>query len=73
MLLSYQNILRIDNLVGFDSLVKLQIDNNVIEKIENLGHLTSLEVRRTRTSPAARRRCRRRVASHTATAAACTL
>ena len=42
-LLSYQNILKIDNLVGFDKLVKLQLDNNIIEKIENLGHLTSLE------------------------------
>ena len=44
-LLSYQNILKIDNLVGFDKLVKLQLDNNIIEKIENLSHLTSLEVR----------------------------
>ena len=37
--LSYQNVLKIDNLVGFDKLVKLQLDNNIIEKIENLGHL----------------------------------
>jgi len=43
LLLSYQNILKIDNLVGFDKLIKLQLDNNIIEKIENLGHLTSLE------------------------------
>ena len=43
MLLSYQNILKIDNLVGFDKLVKLQLDNNIIEKIENLNHLSSLE------------------------------
>ena len=42
-LLSYQNILKIDNLVGFDQLVKLQLDNNIIEKIENLAHLTTLE------------------------------
>ena len=33
------NILKIDNLIGFDKLVKLQLDNNIIEKIENLGHL----------------------------------
>ena len=44
LLLSYQNILKIDNLVGFDRLVKLQLDNNIIEKIEHLDHLTSLEV-----------------------------
>jgi hypothetical protein len=44
LLLSYQNILKIDNLVGFDKLVKLQLDNNIIEKIENLGHLSNLEV-----------------------------
>ena len=43
LLLSYQNILKIDNLVGFDKLIKLQLDNNIIEKIENLSHLTSLE------------------------------
>jgi len=43
LLLSYQNILKIDNLIGFDKLIKLQLDNNIIEKIENLGHLTSLE------------------------------
>ena len=40
LLLSYQNILKIDNLIGFDKLVKLQLDNNIIEKIENLSHLT---------------------------------
>ena len=45
LLLSYQNILKIDNLVGFDKLIKLQLDNNIIEKIENLGHLTNLEAR----------------------------
>ena len=38
-----QNLLKIDNLVGFDSLTKLQLDNNIIEKIENLSHLKSLE------------------------------
>ena len=50
LLLSYQNILKIDNLVGFDRVVKLQLDNNIIEKIEHLGHLTSLEVCRTLSS-----------------------
>mmetsp|Transcript_4871 Transcript_4871/g.11323 ORF Transcript_4871/g.11323 Transcript_4871/m.11323 type:complete len:83 (+) Transcript_4871:236-484(+) len=29
---SFQNILRIDNLNGLFSLVKLQLDNNIIEK-----------------------------------------
>jgi len=43
LILSYMNILKIDNLVGFDKLVKLQLDNNIIEKVENLGHLSSLE------------------------------
>ena len=43
LLLSYQNILRIDNLVGFDKLIKLQLDNNIIEKIENLDHLVHLD------------------------------
>jgi len=43
LLLSYMNILKIDNLVGFDKLIKLQLDNNIIEKIENLSHLTNLE------------------------------
>ena len=31
------------NLVGFDKLVKLQLDNNIIETIENLDHLQCLE------------------------------
>lgn len=43
LLLSYKNVIKIDNLYGFDKLVKLQLDNNIIEKIENLGHLHSLE------------------------------
>jgi len=43
LLLSYKNVLKIDNLVGFEKLVKLQLDNNIIERIENLGHLTTLE------------------------------
>jgi len=43
LILSYQNILKIDNLKGFDKLVKLQLDNNIIEKIENLDHLVNLQ------------------------------
>ena len=34
LMFSYKNILKIDNLVGFDKLVKLQLDNNIIETIE---------------------------------------
>ena len=41
--LSFRNVLKIDNLVGFERLVKLELDNNIIERIENIGHLTSLE------------------------------
>mmetsp|Transcript_55839 Transcript_55839/g.132503 ORF Transcript_55839/g.132503 Transcript_55839/m.132503 type:complete len:528 (+) Transcript_55839:265-1848(+) len=40
---SFQNILKIDNLAGLHSLVKLQLDNNIIEKIENIDHLVNLE------------------------------
>lgn len=40
---SFQNILKVDNLDGLFSLVKLQLDNNIIEKIENISHLTNLE------------------------------
>ena len=43
LMFSYKNILKIDNLVGFDKLVKLQLDNNIIEKIENLGSQTILD------------------------------
>lgn len=42
LVLSYQNIGRIDNLVGVDAITKLHLDNNRITKIENLGHLRSL-------------------------------
>ena len=37
-----QDILRIENLWQFSSLVKLQLDNNIIEKIEGLDTLTNL-------------------------------
>ncbi|KAJ1503425.1 Dynein regulatory complex subunit 3 [Coelomomyces lativittatus] len=40
--LDYKNILKIDHLWQFTSLVKLQLDNNIIEKIENIGHLKNL-------------------------------
>jgi len=40
---SFQNILKVDNLNGLYSLVKLQLDNNIIEKIENIDHLVNLE------------------------------
>lgn len=36
------DILRIDNLWQFESLQKLQLDNNIIEKIEGLENLTHL-------------------------------
>jgi hypothetical protein len=37
------DILKIDNLKPFINLKKLQLDNNVIEKIENLQFLVNLE------------------------------
>jgi len=37
--LDFKNILRIENLWQFDNLTKLQLDNNVIEKIEGLDSL----------------------------------
>lgn len=36
---SFKNLACIDNLRGLDNLTKLQIDNNQVTKIENLGHL----------------------------------
>ena len=41
--LSFKRIGSIENLVGFDSLVKLCLDNNLIEEIANLGHLRKLQ------------------------------
>lgn len=41
--LDYKNILKIDNLWGFESLVKLQLDNNIIERIENIHFLVNLQ------------------------------
>lgn len=40
--LSFKRIYRIENLIGFESLVKLCLDNNYIEEISNLSHLKSL-------------------------------
>merc|ERR1719295_546194 len=41
--LSFRDIYKIDHLRGFENLVKLRLDNNLIEHIENLGHLVNLE------------------------------
>jgi Leucine-rich repeat len=41
--LSFKNIGRIENLVGFARLEKLCLDNNLIEEIINLGQLKSLK------------------------------
>ena len=38
----YIDILKIDNLWQFKSLVKLQLDNNIVEKIEGLDTLVNL-------------------------------
>jgi Leucine-rich repeat (LRR) protein len=40
--MSFKNIGRIENLVGFDHLEKLCLDNNLLEEIVNLHHLKSL-------------------------------
>lgn len=37
--LDYKNILKIDNLWAFENLTRLQLDNNIIERIENIGEL----------------------------------
>eukprot|EP01038_Epipyxis_sp_PR26KG_P009955 gene9955-13388_t len=41
--LSYKKIGRIENLVGFDKLIKLCLDNNYLSEIGNLGHLVNLK------------------------------
>ena len=41
--MSFKNIGRIENLVGFDRLEKLCLDNNLLEEIINLGHLKCLK------------------------------
>jgi hypothetical protein len=40
--ISFRKIGRIENLVGFDKLTKLCLDNNLIDSIINLSHLTNL-------------------------------
>lgn len=42
MALSYKNIIEIDNLKGLERLQKLQLDNNIICKIQKLDHLVNL-------------------------------
>ena len=39
----FSDILKIDNMWNFVSLTKLQMDNNIIEKIEGLEKLVNLE------------------------------
>jgi hypothetical protein len=41
--LSFKKIGKIENLVGFDSLTKLCLDNNLITRIVNLSHLVNLK------------------------------
>lgn len=41
--LSYINIVEIDNLIGMEKLVKLQLDNNIIMEIKGLDTLVNLE------------------------------
>lgn len=43
LILSFKNIIKIENLNGFDRLIKLCLDNNNIEEITNLNHLVSLK------------------------------
>jgi len=42
LMFSFTGISKIDSLVGFDRLTKLQLDNNGIEEIMNLDHLVNL-------------------------------
>ena len=37
------DILKIDNLWIYENITKLQLDNNIIEKIENIHFLVNLE------------------------------
>jgi len=41
--LSCLNIVEIDNLIGMEKLVKLQLDNNIIMKIKGLETLVNLQ------------------------------
>lgn len=40
---SFKNIMKIDNLRGLTNLTKLQLDNNIISKVENIAHLVHLK------------------------------
>lgn len=42
MRLSFRNIIEISNLNNFESLTKLRLDNNIIDRIMNLSHLVHL-------------------------------
>ena len=41
---SFKNILRIDNFHGLNKLTKLQLDNNIIDKVCNLESLVRTEL-----------------------------
>lgn len=43
LMISFKNVQRMDSLLGLERLTKLQLDNNVINKIENLAHLVNLK------------------------------
>src|SRR5689334_3093832 len=43
LILSFKNIHLIDNLQGFNKLIRLQLDNNMIETITGLDHLVNLQ------------------------------
>lgn len=42
-MMHFSDILKIDNMWNFVALTKLQMDNNIIEKIEGLAKLVNLE------------------------------
>ena len=42
-MMHFSDILKIDNMWNFVALTKLQMDNNIIEKIEGLEKLVNLE------------------------------
>ena len=44
LVFSYKGLAKIDSLQGLENLTKLQLDNNYIQKIENLSHLVGKQV-----------------------------
>lgn len=42
LVLSFKRIGKVENVIGFDKITKLCLDNNFIENIQGLSHLTSL-------------------------------